>query len=150
MPTWLRRLLGIPDPPPLWLPVYQDRAKLTISQSNNSGGIAIQQLNPQYFLSRESAYYLAGLYGAAVSEDIFEGAGGAEFSGAMKYTLHWADGVTLNSGALAYYYCPASDPMDPSKPGRPAQAVLDNPDLAVRECQAVIAAARADMLHQVR
>ncbi len=152
MPTWLKRLFGIADPPPLWLPVYQPMTTLSVSEPDPAhvGFIASQGLNQQDFVTRESAYYLAGLYGATVTEDPWQGAGGPDVSIAKVFTLHWPGGWQMNAGSLAIHYCPAVDPDNPSLPGKPAQATLDNPQIAVTLCNQTIAAARADYLHLVR
>lgn len=146
MQRWLRLLFGIPDPPPLWIPQYQERSTLWVSQPNNSGGFAVQPLDQQDFVTRETAYYLGGLFGATVTEEPYEGGGGAELSTAKTFNLHWPGGWKLNAGDLAYYFCPARDSNNSDLPGKPAQATLDNPQIAVIECNTMIASARADFL----
>jgi hypothetical protein len=164
MPTpgsWLYKLyvlLGIiTPPPPLWQPVYQSGSDLVVHDEN--GGV--EPLDPQYFLSLDSAQYLAQLYNASVKAEPYEGAGGPEASSAIEYHLVWSDGLDINAGALAYYYKPCgpvgdSNGSDPSlQPGTPysgvsSPATVENPSLAVTECNALITASRNSMVRKAR
>ena len=146
--TALGRLLrGLPaTPPALWMPTYQPAVNLWVSEPNNSGGVARQPLNQQDFVTSETAYYLANVYGAFVTSQAPLGPGpDSTPAGLVEYWLDWtASGVPykLNAGALAVYYCPAG--------GTPPPAAVDNPDVAVANCRSAIAAARSDALGLVR
>jgi hypothetical protein len=143
-----RDLRGLPRlTPPLWKPVYQ--APQVVMEPGAGGTVQSQPISAQYLLSLASAYYLATIYGATVSEKTFVDPGPA-VSSAVEYWLNWTDysnpnkpvPFDLNAGALAYYYCPAG--------GTPAEGAVSNPTIAVIECMAAINAARLDALRLVR
>lgn len=148
--VWLKMLAsaGFSVPKTLWRPIYQPLDKLTVTEPGNDGTVQTQQLNQQFFLSKESAFYLAGQFGATVSEQPPDVAGGMESvpAGVVEFWLNWIDDTNkanpvaykVNSGGFAYYFCPAG--------GEPSPATLENPDLAVRECQAAKDSAHIDAL----
>lgn len=143
-----RQMQGLPpNPPPLWKPVYQP--KQSISEPDGSAAPPSQPINRQYLLSKESAYYLAAIYAAAVTEQPFEGSLISTPGYAIEYILNWTDTSTgkpvpysMNAGMLAWYYCPADGISSPG--------AVRNPDIVVAECTAAINAARLDALRQVR
>jgi hypothetical protein len=149
-PTWLKELFGWTPPPPLFQPLYQTGANLTVSEPG--GGTQI--LNPQYFVTFGTAQQLSELYPATIKLEPYEGAGGPDTSSAIEYHLVFApDNLDINAGLLAYYYRPAGPASNPNiadptlVPGSPgsgasAAATLDDPSLAVTECNAMIANAR--------
>lgn len=136
MDKWLRRLFGIPDPPPLWRPAYQNLESLFVTGPGNSGNTVRYPLNQQHFVVRESADWLAKEYGASVTLESFAGAGGPIYSPVSQFMLQWSDGLVINAGLLAYYYCPAGQ--------EPPQATVDNPSLARTQCVSLISTARTN------
>lgn len=145
-----RQMRGLPPaPPPLWKPSYLAG---TISGVDNNGNAVSWPVSSQYLVTPGTAYHLAEIYGATVTTKPWDSSGGPVFSAAIEYILNWTDRVaySMNAGMLAYYYCPAVDENDSSKPGQPSPGALANPDIVIAQCQAAINAARMDALRQVR
>jgi len=148
---WLAALAseGFNSPPVLWRPSYLPLDQLVVWEANNTGGQASQPLNQQDWVTRDSAVYLAGLFGAIVTEQPFEGSVVSGPGAPVQYVLNFSESFNsqpvafkIHAGTLAYYFQPAGQ--------EPAAATLENPDLAMVECHAVIGAARADALRAVR
>lgn len=158
-PTWLKELFGWTPPAPLYQPTYQPAQFVT--EPGAGGSVGKQILNAQYFVTKDTAQTLATLYGATVKAEPYEGAVGPDKSTATEYHLVFADGLDVNAGELAFYYKPCGpnanpNGTDPTLPagspnsGVSSPATVDNPDLAVTECNAVLANARLDMAGKTR
>ena len=134
-----RQMMGLPpEPPPLYRPTYQPLSGLQISEPGGS-----QTLNQQYFVTLETANYLAVMFQATVTTQPPGGVGGPVTAPAnlVEYWLNWVDlnnpaspvPYKMNGGVLAYYFCPAADPTT-GQPGVPNPATVANPDIATQLC----------------